>query len=110
MTVQSVARGGRIPPSRARSRFGWLRRSRTARWDADFLDALVDAELEFVRRLPVHLRARPAELLAVLAMLAQDHRHYAQGWISRRELRRRVQVALDDLDALRTKCAPLGLT
>jgi hypothetical protein len=78
-----------------------VRRSRTAQLEADFLDRLVDAELEFVRRLPVHLRSKPAEALAVLAMLAADHRHYAQGWISRRELRRRVEQALADLDALR---------
>lgn len=84
----------------ARSRFGHRRRSRTARLEADFLDRLVDAELEFVRRLPVHLRAKPAEALAVLVMLAQDHRHYAQGWIGRRELRRRAENALTDLDVL----------
>lgn len=110
MTLQSPARGNRITPARARSRFGWLRRTRTARWDADFLDGLVDTELEFVRRLPVHLRTRPAEVLAVLVLLAQDHRHYAQGWISRREMRRRARVALDDLDTMRTRLAPLGLT
>ncbi|MFN2494489.1 MAG: hypothetical protein ABR608_01065 [Pseudonocardiaceae bacterium] len=77
-----------------------MRRSRTAQLEADFLDRLVDAELEFVRRLPVHLRSKPAEALAVLAMLAADHRHYAQGWISRRQLQHRVQRALADLDAL----------
>jgi len=85
---------------RARSRLGYRRRSRTARLEADFLDRLVDAELEFIRRLPVHLRGKPAEALAVLVMLAQDHRHYAQGWISRRELRRRAEGAVTDLDGL----------
>ncbi|MGH3912985.1 MAG: hypothetical protein ACRDTC_06195 [Pseudonocardiaceae bacterium] len=80
---------------------GVPRRGRTARREADFLDALVDAQLEFVRRLPVHVRARPAEALAVLVMLAQDHRHYAQGWISRRALRRRAVQAVSDLDRLR---------
>ncbi|MGH3940346.1 MAG: hypothetical protein ACRDTG_17270 [Pseudonocardiaceae bacterium] len=69
--------------------------------EAEFLDRLVDAELEFVRRLPVHLRAEPAEALAVLVMLAQDHRHYALGWISRRGLRRRAEQAVTDLDRLR---------
>jgi hypothetical protein len=34
-------------------------------------------------------------------MLAQDHRHYGRGWISRRELRHRVERTLTDLDALR---------
>lgn len=78
-----------------------MRRSRTARLEADFLDHLVDVELEFIRRLPVHLRSRPAEALAVLVMLAQGYRHYAQGWISRRQLRCRVEGALADLDVLR---------
>lgn len=89
-------------PLRARNHFAMkVRRSRTARLEADFLDRLVDAELEFIRRLPVHLRGRPAEALAVLVMLAQDHRHYAQGWISRRALRRRAEQAAADLDMLR---------
>jgi len=110
MTLQSPARGERIPPGRSHSRFGWLRRTRSARRGTDVLDELVDTELEFIRRLPAHLRTRPAEVLAVLVLLAQDHRHYAQGWISRRELRRRARVALDDLDTTRTRLAPLGLT
>lgn len=89
---------------RIRNHFAIVRRSRTARLEADFLDRLVDAELEFIRRLPVHLRSRPAEALAVLVMLAQDHRHYAQGWISRRTLRRRAERAVTDLDRLRAVC------
>jgi hypothetical protein len=92
--------GTRTGPPHARGLFGYRHRSRTARLEADFLDRLVDAELEFVRRLPVHLRGKPAEALAVLVMLAQDHRHYAHGWISRRELRRRAEGALTDLDVL----------
>jgi hypothetical protein len=93
--------GLRTRPRRARSHLGIVRRSRTALLEADFLDRLVDAELEFIRRLPVHVRSKPAEALAVLVMLAQDHRHYAQGWISRRRLRHRVQRAVADLDTLR---------
>lgn len=84
-----------------RNHLAIVRRGRTARLEADFLDRLVDAELEFIRRLPVHLRSKPAEALAVLVMLAQDHRHYAQGWISRRTLRRRAERAMADLDVLR---------
>ncbi|MGH4017434.1 MAG: hypothetical protein ACRDSL_26630 [Pseudonocardiaceae bacterium] len=91
-----------VPP-RTWNYFATVRRGRTARLEADFLDRLVDAELEFIRRLPVHLRSRPAEALAVLVMLAQDHRHYAQGWISRRALRRRAERAVADLDALRRR-------
>lgn len=89
------------PTGSSRGSFGVARRGRAARREADFLDRLVDAELEFVRRLPVHVRAEPAEALAVLVMLAQDHRHYAQGWISRRALRRRAEQAVTDLDRLR---------
>lgn len=90
---------------RTRNHFAIVRRGRTARLEADFLDRLVDAELEFIRRLPVHLRGKPAEALAVLVMLAQDHRHYAQGWISRRALRRRAERAVADLDRLRETTA-----
>ncbi|HEX2300847.1 MAG TPA: hypothetical protein VHH34_20455 [Pseudonocardiaceae bacterium] len=90
---------------RTRNHFAVVRRGRTARLEADFLDRLVDAELEFIRRLPVHLRGKPAEALAVLVMLAQDHRHYAQGWISRRTLRRRAERAVADLTLLRAATA-----
>ncbi len=86
---------------RAWNRFWSLRRRRTVAREADFLNDLVDGELEFMRQLPTDLRAGPTEALAILVMLAQDYRHYAQGWISRRELRRRVERALTDLDALR---------
>ncbi|MGH3978608.1 MAG: hypothetical protein ACRDRZ_06350 [Pseudonocardiaceae bacterium] len=106
MAAQLEDRIGRS--ARAVLRVG-RRRACTARFEAEFLDGLVDAGLEFVRRLPVHLRGRPAEVLAVLVMLAADHRHYAQGWISRRELRRRTQRAIADLDALRVRLAPTGV-
>ncbi|MPZ67615.1 MAG: hypothetical protein GEU83_19680 [Pseudonocardiaceae bacterium] len=89
----------------------WLgrwRRTRAARDTADVLDRLVEAELDFLRRLPVHLRSRPAEALAVLVMLAQDHRYYVLGWLSRRELRRRSERALSDLDALRVSFDMMG--
>ncbi len=92
--------GRQTEPLRAWNRFGSLRR-RAGRREADYLDDLVDTELEFIRQLPEQQRSRPAEALAVLAMLAQDHRHYGRGWISRRELRHRVERALTDLDALR---------
>lgn len=97
--------GHTTEPRRVRTHFGIARRGRTARLEADFLDRLVDAELEFIRRLPVHLRGKPAEALAVLVMLAQDHRHYAQGWISRRTLRCRAERAITDLDLLREATA-----
>lgn len=97
----STLLGQRRQPLRILSHFSVVRRSSTAQLEADFLSRLVDVELEFIRRLPVHLRSKPAEALAVLVMLAQDHRYYAQGWISRRRLRDRVQRALVELDVLR---------
>ena len=93
--------GQQAEPLCVRNRFRWLRRGRTARLEADFLDRLVDAELEFLRQLPAPLRDGPADALAVLVMLAQDYRYYAQGWINRRELRHRAERALTDLDVLR---------
>ncbi|MGH3865473.1 MAG: hypothetical protein ACRDQ4_04900 [Pseudonocardiaceae bacterium] len=80
--------------------FRWRRHRATAR-EAVFLDNLVNAQLELIRQLPMHRRDELAEALAVLVMLAQDHRHCAQGWISRRELRHRAGRALAELDALR---------
>lgn len=68
--------------------------------EADFLDGLVDAQLDLITVLPMHRRDELAEALGVLVMLAQDHRHCAQGWITRRELRRRIGRALAGLDAL----------
>lgn len=91
--------GRRAAPARVWDRLAWLRR-RAGRREADYLDGLVNTELEFIRQLPEQQRSRPAEALALLAMLAQDHRHYGLGWISRRELRHRVERTLTDLDAL----------
>ncbi|MGB8258472.1 MAG: hypothetical protein WCE71_24440 [Pseudonocardiaceae bacterium] len=68
--------------------------------EADYLDGLVDAQLDFIGQLPMHRREELAEALAVLVMLAQDYRYCAQGWISRRELRHRIGRALAGLDAL----------
>ena len=93
--------GQQAEPLRAWNRFRLLRRGRTARLEAEFLDRLVDAELEFLRQLPAPLREGPAEALTVLVMLAQDYRYYARGWINRRELRHRAERALTDLDVLR---------
>ncbi|MGH3785463.1 MAG: hypothetical protein ACRDRG_02680, partial [Pseudonocardiaceae bacterium] len=76
------------------------RRRRAVAREAEFLDGLVDDQLRFIRQLPMSQRDGLAEALSALVMLAQDHRHYGQGWISRRELRRRVEHALTDLDTL----------
>jgi hypothetical protein len=76
------------------------RRRRAVAREADFLDGLVDAQLDLITQLPMHQRDELAEALAVLVMLAQDHRYSAQGWITRRELRHRIGRALAGLDAL----------
>ena len=89
----------RVEQPRNGIRFGSRRRRAVAR-EAEFLDGVVDAQLRFIRQLPVSRRDGLVEALAALVMLAQDHRHYGQGWISRRELRRRVEYALADFDAL----------
>ncbi len=68
--------------------------------EADFLDGVVDAQLELIRQLPVDQRNELVEALAVLVMLAADHRHRSRDWISRRELRHRIDRALATLDAL----------
>ncbi len=93
--------GQRAESSRVWDRLASLRRRRAGKHEADYLDGLVNGELEFIRQLPEQQRSAPAEALALLAMLAQDHRYYGRGWISRRELRRRVDRTLTDLDALR---------
>ena len=80
-------------------RFSWRQHLAVAR-DADFLDGVVDAQLELVRQLPFDQRDELAEALAVLVTLAQDHRYYLRQWISRRELRHRTESALVSLDAL----------
>jgi hypothetical protein len=68
--------------------------------EADFLDGVVDAQLDFIRGMPMQRRVRAVEALAVLVTLAQDHRYCAQGWISRRELRARTRRAITALEVL----------
>lgn len=82
-----------------RGRVGWWRR-RAATREADYWDGVVDAQLKFVSQLPPYRREELVEALAYLVMLAQDHRHYGQGWISRDELALRVERTLAGLDAL----------
>ena len=82
-----------------RGRVGWWRRRAAAR-EADFWDGVVDAQLKFVSQLPPYRREELVDALAFLVMLAQDHRHYGLGWISREELQIRVERTLAKLDAL----------
>jgi hypothetical protein len=72
---------------------------RQAAATAELLDRIVDRDLALVRALPVHQRGRPVEKLAALVMLAQAYRHYASGWIGRRELHRRSRATFAELTA-----------
>jgi hypothetical protein len=73
-------------------RLGFSRRQ--AARVAEVLDHIVERDLELIRAIPMDRRAAHAERLAVIVMLSQAYRHFARGWISRRELRRRAQAAL----------------
>lgn len=60
---------------------------------AELLDRLVDSDLVLVRALPVDQREQAAGRLLELVLLAQSYRHYAAGWIGRRQLYRRARAA-----------------
>jgi hypothetical protein len=62
------------------------------------LDEVVDSQLALLAGLPEASRRRSANYLAELVMLAQAYRHYAAGWLDRRELEQRSQVAVGRLD------------
>ncbi|HEY3262528.1 MAG TPA: hypothetical protein VGJ95_20045 [Pseudonocardiaceae bacterium] len=89
----------RPTPVQLLMRLVMARSLRQAATTAKLLDRLVDRDLALLRGLPVHERARPVEKLAELVMLAQAYRHYANGWIGRRELRRRSRATFDRLAA-----------
>ncbi|MBC6449257.1 hypothetical protein GPZ80_19005 [Actinokineospora sp. HBU206404] len=75
------------------------------------LDDVVSDQLPVVAALPEDLRARAADYLAELVMLAQAYRHYAQGWISRNELALRGRATTDRLAGMRlTRPATAHLT
>ena len=61
---------------------------------AEALDRIVERDLELVRAIPLDRRAAYTDRLAAIVMLSQAYRHFARGWINRRELRRRVEAAL----------------
>ena len=79
---------------------GW--RTRRALRTAQLLDEVVDSQLPLLTALPEDRRRRSADYLAELVMLSQAYRHYAAGWIDRRELDRRGHGVLDRLGELRT--------
>jgi hypothetical protein len=77
------------------------RRSRRALAAANMLDEVVNSQLALLAGLPERSRRRSANYLAELVMLAQAYRHYANGWLDRKELDRRSRVALSKLDNFR---------
>lgn len=78
---------------------GW--RVRKALHAAGMLDRIVDSQLPLLAGLPEASRRRSAGYLAELVMLAQDYRHYANGWIDRAELEQRSHRAVRRLDGYR---------
>lgn len=77
------------------------RRVKRALRSAQVLDQVVEAQLALVSRLPEESRRRAADYLAELVMLAQNYRHFAAGWISRKELERRGAATMQRLTELR---------
>jgi hypothetical protein len=70
---------------------------------ARVIDEVVNNQLMLVSRLPEDGRRRAADFLAELVMLAQSYRHYAAGWINRRELESRAMETMQRLSALRQR-------
>lgn len=70
---------------------------------ARVIDEVVNNQLVLVSRLPEDGRRRAADFLAELVMLAQSYRHYAAGWINRRELEDRAMETMRRLSVLRQK-------
>ncbi|HEU5473173.1 MAG TPA: hypothetical protein VFV67_21220 [Actinophytocola sp.] len=79
------------------------RRVRRALESARVIDQVVNNQLALVPRLTEEGRRRAAEYLAELVMLAQAYRHFAAGWITRRELERRGLRTVRRLGALRQR-------
>lgn len=76
-------------------------RARRALHAARMLDEVVDSQLPLLASLPEASRRRSANYLAELVMLAQAYRHYAAGWLDRRELDHRAHQAIHRLDKRR---------
>ncbi|CRK60761.1 hypothetical protein [Alloactinosynnema sp. L-07] len=77
---------------------GGARRALTA---ARALEDVVADQLPVVSLLPEESRRRGADYLAELVMLAQAYRHFARGWISRRELEHRARRTTERLAEMR---------
>lgn len=79
------------------------RRARRALDSARVLDEVVANQLALVSRLPEEGRRRAADFLAELVMLATSYRHYAAGWITRRELEQRGLNTMQRLAVIRQR-------
>lgn len=79
------------------------RRAKRALESARVLDEVVASQLSLVSRLPEDGRRRASDFLAELVMLASAYRHYAAGWISRRELEQRGRDAMRTLTLIRAR-------
>jgi hypothetical protein len=79
------------------------RRARRALESARVLDEVVANQLSLVSRLPEDGRRRASDFLAELVMLASAYRHYAAGWISRRELEQRGKATMRTLALIRSR-------
>jgi hypothetical protein len=90
-----------------------IKQSKSARRALDsarVLDQVVEHQLPLVARLPDGgSRMRAADFLAELVLLSQAYRHHAAGWITRRELERRGQLAMRRLSHIRRR-SPLSYT
>ncbi|GAA0557735.1 hypothetical protein GCM10009533_64080 [Saccharopolyspora spinosporotrichia] len=80
-------------------------RGKRALRSAQVLDDVVNAQVALLPQLSPEARQRSADHLAEMVMLGQAYRHYAAGWISRRELERRGKAALRRMES--TKRPPL---
>ncbi|MCE7005037.1 hypothetical protein LWC34_19710 [Kibdelosporangium philippinense] len=86
------------------------RRAKRALRSAQVLDEVVEAQLALVSRLPEGSRRRAADYLAELVMLAQSYRHFAAGWITRKELEKRGATTMQRLSELRRPHEPAQFT
>lgn len=79
------------------------RRVKRAIDSARVLDEVVANQLPLVSGLSEGGRRRAADFLAELVMLATAYRHYAAGWISRRELERQGLHTMRQLSSIRQR-------
>ena len=100
-TLTSRQTGGRqllrLFPLLTRGQLGPSRRQ--AACTAEALNRIVDRDLELIRAMPPDRRSRQVDRLVAIVLLSQAYRHFAAGWIGRRELRERTRFALAEATA-----------